>query len=190
MKTPLKSKSAKNDGKTRPPAGKVKPEHVVGPVKSTASVEQSKSYERAMRHFHAMEFGPAKAQFERATDGPVREVAHAARLYAKMCEQRLAKAALALRDPEDYYNYAVTLINRRELDAAEEHLRRALSHNPGGDHIYYALALCRGLQGDYQGASAHLRRAIELEPRNRIVARNDPDFAEIGQHPTLRGLLF
>jgi tetratricopeptide (TPR) repeat protein len=143
-----------------------------------------------MRHFHAMEFGPAKAQFDKAADGPVREVAHAARLYAKMCEQRLAKASMALRDPEDYYNYAVTLINRRELEAAEEHLRLALSHNPGGDHIYYALALCRGLRGDYQGASAHLRRAIELEPRNRIVARNDPDFAEISHHPALRDLLF
>jgi hypothetical protein len=35
-----------------------------------------------------------------------------------------------------------------------------------------------------------MKRAIEFEPRNRTIARNDPDFAEIGQQPPLCELLY
>ena len=78
----------------------------------------------------------------------------------------------------------------RRIEAAEQHLREALAQAPDNDHLYYVLALCRGWGGDLEGACAHMRRAIELQPRNRIVARNDPDFAEIGQRPPLQELLY
>src|SRR5690242_20836864 len=45
------------------------------------------------------------------------------------------------------------------------------------DHVLYALALAKGLAGDIDGAHDHLKRAIDLEPRNRISARQDADFA-------------
>jgi hypothetical protein len=35
-----------------------------------------------------------------------------------------------------------------------------------------------------------MRRAIKLQPRNLVVARNDPDFAEIGQRSPLQELLY
>jgi tetratricopeptide (TPR) repeat protein len=204
MKTPAKSSTSARSGKTtQAPGGKGDaprfsharaPEPAKSAVlaieKPVTSTEQSKYYEKAIQHFHATDFAKAKALFEKAGEGPVREVAHAARLHARMCEQRLARPAPALRTLEDYYNYSIALMNRGELDSAEEHLRRALAQDPAADHIYYALALCRGLKGDFEGASAHLKRAIELQPRNRMIARNDPDFAEISHHPALRELLF
>jgi len=52
------------------------------------------------------------------------------------------------------------------------------------------VALCTGLEGDVDGAHEYLKRAIELEPRNRIAARQDADFALFFDHPHMQQLLF
>ena len=152
--------------------------------------DQVQLYEKAMKLFHARDFQKAQALYKQAAGGPSRDVAHSARAHLRICEQRLAGPELRLETAEDHYNYAISLINRRQLGAAEEHLRQALRDSPGGDHIHYALSLARGLGGDMQGAAEHMRRAIELHPRNRSLARSDPDFAEISQRSPLREILY
>jgi hypothetical protein len=41
-----------------------------------------------------------------------------------------------------------------------------------------------------QQARESLKRAIDLDPRNRVRARNDPDFAEFAHQPAIVSLLF
>lgn len=139
--------------------------------------EQTEAFDRAIALFHARQYAAARELFETAASGPGREMAHSARLRAQMCARRTEKHEPELRTPEEHYNYAVALINARKLQEAERHLQHAVVRAPGADHIHYALALCRGLAGDPHGASHHLRRAIEIHSRNRVTARNDPDFA-------------
>jgi tetratricopeptide (TPR) repeat protein len=164
------------------------------PDKAPANAEspQASVFEAAARAFQAGDFRKARSLYLEASTGSSAAMAHAARLYAKMCDDRNAKAAdPELKSAEDHYNLAITLINQRSLAAAEQHLNKALNLAPeGGDHLYYALALCRGLQGDLEGAHKHLRRAIDLQPRNRFAARTDPDFFEIAHRPPLRDLIF
>jgi tetratricopeptide (TPR) repeat protein len=158
---------------------------------SNAVALQNKTFERAISQFHARKYKDAKELFEQAAQGPSREMAHAARLHIRMCEQRLTAATgPEPRTVEDFYNLAVALINRRDLAAAETQLRQALAMMENGDHLHYALALCRGLQGDAEGAYNHLKRAIDLQPRNRAAARNDPDFLEISHLPAVRDLMY
>jgi Flp pilus assembly protein TadD len=152
--------------------------------------KQSGLFEQAIGLFHRGDYGKAKEVFEKAATGPALDVGHAARAHARMCEQRIGRPAPELANAEDHYNYAVALINRKELQAAEKHLREAVRLTPNGDHIHYALALARGLRGDVQQARESLKRAIELDPRNRIHARNDPDFAEFAHQPAIVSLLF
>lgn len=185
------TQSAKGTPRTRP----VRPSPgQTGSSVSTAPVMNQKKqgtlFEEAIGLFHREDFGHAKELFEKAATGPAFEMAHAARVHARMCEQRIDRSAPALATADDHYNYAVALINRNELQAAEKHLREAARLTPTGDHIHYALALTRGLHGDMQQARESLKRAIELDPRNRIHARNDPDFAEFARHPTMVSLLF
>ena len=117
-------------------------------------------------------------------------MAHSARLHVRMCDQRLAKESPALTTAEDHYNFAVTLMNRRDFQAARRHLEEALRmSSDGGDHLHYLLALCLGSLGDLEGASRHLKRAIEIHPRNRAMARSDPDFAELAHRPGIHELL-
>jgi Flp pilus assembly protein TadD len=81
-------------------------------------------------------------------------------------------------------------MNARDMDKARHHLERALELEPAGDHILYTIALCRGLSGDGNGACENLKRAISLEPKNRILARQDPEFSALAlQIPALRALL-
>ena len=61
---------------------------------------------------------------------------------------------------------------------------------PDADHILYTMALCCGIAGDGIGACENLKRAIDLEPRNRILARQDPEFSALAAtFPNLRALL-
>ena len=151
--------------------------------------EQSRLFGKAIAHFHARDFDKARSLFEKAAAGPSVDIAHSARVYDRVCEQRLASAPPVLKTAEEYYDYAIRLLNERKPDAAEPYLLQAARLSPEQDHIHYSLALCHGMQGEIQDAYAHLRRAIELEPRNRSQARNDPDFAEFTRQPLFDDLL-
>ncbi len=191
MKKPAKPGSAPVSSKAaKPPARQSPPSEREVPAKPIATPEtQKRAFEDAVRLLHAGEFSRAKAIFEEASRGQSLEICHAARIHARMCEHRMAKAAPELKSAEDHYNFAVTLMNQRSLETAEQHLRQALQMSSDAEHIHYALGLCRGLRGDVDEAAKHLKRAIELQPRNRLVARNDPDFVELSRHNTLARLL-
>jgi tetratricopeptide (TPR) repeat protein len=152
--------------------------------------EQLATFEAAVRHFHARELQQARTLFQRAAEGPERDVAHRARLHIAMCDRRLQQETVAPRTGEDYYNYGIALINQRKLAEAREHLRKALELAPGADHVYYALAAAQALSGDVAGAHENLKRAIEIEPRNRILARRDGDFASVAGQPPFVALLY
>jgi len=180
MKTPSKR------GAPAPKAGKT----AKGPIApAAAGPSQEELFAQASGLFHSGRFGEAKALFEAASKGAIREMAHSARLHIRMCDQRLGSAIPELATAEERYNYAVALMNRREFQAARQHLEQAVRMFSGGDHLHYALALCLGALGDLDGASQQLRRAIEIHPRNRAMARNDPDFADLVRRPPLSELL-
>lgn len=171
----------------KPDKGKETPTPTAGNAMDAG--QQAALFEQAMRLFHTRDYADALAIFEKAATGPVPAMAHTARLHARMCERRLGQAQPKLETVEDRYNYAVGLINLRRLGDAEEQLNIALESHPNTDYLHYALALTLGLRGDFEGAHRHMKRAIDLQPRNRTLARNDPDFIELLQRGALRELL-
>jgi len=155
-----------------------------------AAQAQLKSFEQAAHLFHARKFGEARELFATAAGGPNREMAHNAELHVRMCDRRLQKPVVDLKTAEDHYNYGVAMINVRNLADALQHLEAALKLEPQADHVFFALALCKGLGGDLDGAHENLKRAIDLDPRNRIAARQDADFALFADQPQMQQLLF
>ena len=154
------------------------------------SNHQLTSFEAAMKLFHARKLREARELFVIATKGPERDVAQRASLHIAMCDRRLEKPPVELGSAEDYYNYGVALINTRNFGEARSHLERGIEIAPNADHIHYALALARALGGDHGGAYESLKRAIDLEPRNRTIARQDADFASIASQPPFDALLY
>lgn len=151
---------------------------------------QLTNFEAAMKLFHARKLKEARDLFLQAAQGAERDVAQRARLHVAMCDRRLQQATVNLGSAEDYYNYGVALINSRNVAEARTHLEKALQIAPGSDHIHYALALAQALAGDLVNAHENLKRAIELEPRNRIMARQDADFAPLASQPPFHALLY
>ena len=152
--------------------------------------KQRSAFEAAMKLFHARQLREARELFVVASGGPERDVAQRSRLHIAMCDRRLEQAPVNLLSAEDYYNYGVALINTRNVTEARVHLEKALDISPDLDHVHYALALALALSGDPVRAYESLRRAIELEPRNRIIARQDQDFAPLAHQPPFDALLY
>lgn len=152
---------------------------------------QLASFEAAMKLFHARNLKDARELFQQAADGPERDVANRARLHTAMCDRRLEQhTPVDLSSAEEYYNYGVAVLNTRNASEARRHLEKALQMSPGADHIHYALALAQAMGGDIAAAHENLRRAIELEPRNRIMARQDADLAHLANQPPFDTLLY
>ena len=107
-----------------------------------------------------------------------------------MCERRLAAPLPEPKSAEEHYDYAIALMNLRNLEPAARHLEVALKMDPRADHIHYAMGVCLALSGDAQGAYDSLKRAIELQPRNRMGARQDSDLDGIRHQPRINNLLY
>jgi tetratricopeptide (TPR) repeat protein len=152
--------------------------------------KQFSAFEAAMKLFHARKLKEARELYVQALAGPGRDIAHRAELHIAMCDRRLQQAKVALDSAEDHYNYAIAMINARNLAPAKESLEAALKLEPESDHVLYALALAQALSGELPAAVESLKRAIDLEPRNRIAARQDADFAPFANQPPFDALLF
>jgi tetratricopeptide (TPR) repeat protein len=161
-----------------------------GPELPSPSSIQLKTYEEAVSLFSQSKLPEALQRFLDAAKGPAQHISDKARSYAQVCERRTANFDLKLHTAEDHFNYGVERLNARDVDRAKDHLGRALKLQPDAEHVLYTMALCCGLAGDSNGACENLKRAIDLEPRNRILARQDPEFAALAsQLPALRALL-
>lgn len=143
-----------------------------------------------MKLFHGRDFSAAMQLFAQAAEGGHREIAHAARQHLNMCRQRVAAPKPELRTAEDYYHYGIGLIAIRQLDEARQVLAKAAELNPNSGHIQYAFGICLGLSGDLAAAANHLAVAIKIDPKNRSIARTDPDFLEFGRYSPVREIVF
>jgi tetratricopeptide (TPR) repeat protein len=159
-------------------------------IQVSSSRNQLARFEAGMKLFHARRLKEARDHFNAAVEGPERDVAQRARLHLAMCDRRLQQTTVNLRSAEEYYNYGVALLNTRTVVEARGYLEKALQMSPGADHVHYALALAQALSGDIANAYDNLKRAIEIEPRNRILARQDADFAPLAGQPPFDSLLF
>jgi tetratricopeptide (TPR) repeat protein len=169
------------------PEGKSKPATPAGPSEYDL---QLKTYEEAIRLFSQRKLSEARDCFIEAAKGPAAQISDKARSYAQICERRTFRVEVNFKTAEDHFNVGVERLNARDVEQAKHHFGRALAIEPDADHILYTMALCCGLAGDGNGACENLKRAIDLEPRNRILARQDPEFSALAlQMPGLRALL-
>ena len=151
---------------------------------------QYKTFEKAIQLLQKKSYRDAKDMFEKARQGPSLEISSNAQLHVRMCERRMASPAPAPKSAEELYNYGVALINLRNLEEARKHLSTALEMEPRADHIHYAFGVCLALSGDAPGAYDSLKRAIDLHPRNRMVARQDSDLDAISSQPRFSRLFY
>ena len=155
---------------------------VAQPLNAAKQLSSFRSRHEAVSRAQAE--GSARAVRRPPPTGPERDVAQRARLHIAMCDRRLQQATRqsGLRGR--------LLQLRRGADQLAEH--RGGAHAPGKGARDGARAPTtsttrwrsrRRSRGDVANAYENLKRAIELEPRNRIIARQDADFAPLANQP-------
>ncbi len=149
---------------------------------------QAESFNQAMALFHQRDFVRALPLFEQVAQGPVREMAYSARTHLRMCESRLARPEPEKRSAEENYAYAVARMNLRAYAEAAGLLEFALKQQET-DYSHYAAAVALGNLGEVDRAVSHLKRAIQMQPRNRAMAMGDPDFLELAKFQPIREVL-
>ena len=147
-------------------------------------------YERALETLQKRRLSTAAALFRRVIDDfpDERELHERCRRYLEVCSRETTPDPT----PETWEErvYAATLaLNAGAPDKAIEHLEAAGAKEPDSDHIHYMLAVARATAGETKAAVTHLERAIELNPDNRFLARNEPSFETLQENPAVRRAL-
>ena len=181
----------------RKPARRAEPSEPAPEVSAAAKVRRERSaralqlYEQGIDAMQRRNFSAADATLrEVVADYPEeRELRERARVYLRVCER---ESSPPVPQPQSLKErtYAATLaLNRGSLDEAVRHLDAAAAEDPDSDHVQYMLAVTRALRGETDAAVAHLRRAIELNADNRLLAQQEPDFKALQADAAFRRVI-
>ncbi len=148
-------------------------------------------YESALKLMHDRKYERAKAGFEKLLENtPPQHIADRVRVHLKACTAKLAETPPQSKKPEEQYDYAVVLMNEGKNDEARAQLEKVVKQSPDADFAFYGLAVLSCVAQKSEEALRNLQKAIELNPRNRIQARNDTDFQNMADDPRFTELLY
>ncbi len=141
--------------------------------------------EKGIKALYAKKYAQAEKLLAQAeSDALQNDVANHARRYLAAARSRLAEARKSRTDP---YLEAVYLRNQGNFAAALEICSRG--GRQGKDERFAHLAASiHALTGEMDKAAKLLELAIRLNPRNRVLAFHDSDFAALREDPEYAGL--
>ena len=148
------------------------------------------TYERAVKALQQRRYTQAAAHFRKVLDNfpDESELHERSRRYLAACE-RASQPSPAPETVEDRLFAATLALNSGLQDEALQHLDVCAQERPDSDHVQYMLAVARADAGDLSAAAGHLLRAIELNPDNRFLARNEPSFDRLRDDDAVRRAL-
>lgn len=145
-------------------------------------------FANGMKLFSTGDYAAAYEVFETASDGPVLAINESARMYSRICQQKLDRQRLEIASAEERYEFGLDLLRQGRFTEALSWLETALKSGETAP-LRYALALAAGNIGDPTAAVKHFRRACELDPAIRAAARSDAAFQTLLQFSELREAL-
>jgi len=197
-KRPVKTTKASRSAKGKRPArGAVPGSARAKAVSEKAAKERRKKslkavalYERALGTLQKRRLSTAAVLFRRVINEfpDERELHERCRRYLEVCTRETTPDP-SPQTPEERVYAATLALNAGAPEEALEHLEAAVANEPDSDHIHYMLAVARAAAGETKAAVTHLQRAIELNPDNRFLARNEPSFETLQESAAVRQAL-
>jgi len=131
-----------------------------------------KAFEKALEHLHSGKTATAKKTFQKLADNSDDPTFRQRCLsYVRACELR------DLKQPEvDPIVRATALINDGQLEQAKSILTQLADSEPKNGTVWFTLACLHARMEAPDEAISALKRAIKLNPADRIRAANHPDF--------------
>jgi tetratricopeptide (TPR) repeat protein len=148
------------------------------------------AYERGIAALQRRDYQTAAAAFRdlMARFPEERELQERAQVYLRVCERELAAAA-APRTTEERLVAATVALNAGDHARTLALLDETLRDDPKSDLAEYMAAVVLCAKGDPDAAIGRLRRAIELNPENRNLARQDSDLESLHAHEAFKQLV-
>ncbi len=164
----------------------------IHPFTNNAQKEALHVYSNAVQEMQMGNFQEALDGFRSLDGNAPPEIRERARVYRQACERQLeqGKSQLQFQTPAEQFDYAMVCINNNDYDEARDHLQAILEYDEQADYAHYGMSVLDGITGQPEGSLRHLQRAIELNPFNRIQARNDQDFRPMADDPRFTELLY
>jgi tetratricopeptide (TPR) repeat protein len=177
----------KNSGRVLQMVPKTTPKKSAGEDPVYAQAVQN--YEAGLRSIQEHKYEKARTHLQKVVGGPNRELADRASIHLNICSQHLDKAANQFKNPEEHFDYAISLMNVGDYVTAREHLDK-LAKQSKSDYVSYGLAALDCLTGHVEDALRHLGDAVQANPALRFQARNDSDFQNLVEDPRFTELLY
>lgn len=168
---------APKETETAPPSRPAGPRPEADPL-----VEQ---LTQGLKWLQKQEWAKAAAELEKVIAGDEPSLTARARQFLAICRQKLAEADEA--EPGDPFLEVVMLRNRGDVKGAMELARRG-GRDKKDERFAFLVASIHAAEGRLDDAAKALGQAIELNPRNRVHAFHDADFAELRRHAEHRQL--
>lgn len=184
------TRSAKNSGTS---AIKQFPRTLAGTVLQPVDASRAAildAYQQAVTNMQHGDYNAAHPALEKLLKEAPPEFADRIRMYLAACIAQANKASTTFSNPEEQYDYAISLLNDGHYEDAREHLQQILNGNDQADYAFYGLALLASMTGDAQSCLDKLTEAIRLKRSNRFQARSDSDFQEMADDPRFTELLY
>ena len=188
-RAPVRIRVAPPPSQPSPPTPAEKARLKAAQAQRESEDRQAQLFGKAVKYFNSKKYRQARKWFEEVAAGPHPSLRHRAGVYVEICRQRIRPSKVKLKTADEYYNYGIQLVNERRLDEAESQFRRALRMQPKGAHIHLAAAVLGALAGDIEKTYKSLKKAIDLDPRSRVLALNDADLSPVLSEPSIAELL-
>jgi tetratricopeptide (TPR) repeat protein len=148
------------------------------------------NYEAGLKSLQSHKYDKAKAYFEKVVSGSSPELADRASAHLSTCNQHMNRDSATFKNPEERYDFAVSLMNMGDYVSAREIFEELTQKHPKLDFVWYGAAALNCLMGHFPDAITGLSEAIRLNPANRFQARNDSDFKSLADDPRFTELLY
>jgi tetratricopeptide (TPR) repeat protein len=161
------------------------------PPKKPSFYEAIAIYESGVRGLQRHDYPAAAEAFREvlARYPEERELIERAQLYLRVCERETSLRPATPQTTAERVYAATMSLSAGDSDAALGHVERALAQEPNNHRAHYMMAVIRSTRAEGAKALEHLRRAIDLNPENRSLARQDADLERLRQSPAVRTLL-
>ncbi len=175
--------------KPKPKPSPHPPERV--PVVRSSYAEAIATYERGLAAIQKKQYRLAADTLRSViTQFPdEKELHERVQLYLRVCDRHLTPVDTTARTPDEQVYAATLAVNEGSYDRAIELTSAALASNPDLGNAEYILSVALTLKGDLTPALTHLRKAIDLNPENRELARRDVDLDMLRRVEDARNLL-
>ena len=107
-----------------------------------------------------------------------RELADRARLYLKICQERIGKSRerMMLKTEEDYFYYSVYKMNQGDYEGAAKLMEKARDLAPKDGRTLYLSSVLACIMGQTEDCLEYLKKAVHADKLYAILAQNEADF--------------